>query len=383
MTDIVKSCTRLHEWFVSHALPLWSERGYDHVRGGFYEALDFSGAPLTGRPRRVRVQARQIYTFTQSALQGWCSDGEPLAAKAFDFYIDKACPDNGARGCVHQLADNGDIIDDRRDLYDQAFLLLACAARLQTGDDRARTLADRTIDFLNAELSSPNGGWLESDAGELPRRQNPHMHLFEAFIALFETTGDKTYLSYADGIHTLFRTRFYDATRSVLIEYFNADLTQTTQPKGKLIEPGHMMEWVWLLDRYEDCGGKIDHHQVDELFHRAILLGANDKGFLLDQMSLDRHAPSAAMRRLWPQTEYVKAALVMTQRSAKTAETKGAQMIDRLFETYLNQPVAGLWCDRYCKTGDAAAQDVPASILYHLYEAAAQASTHVKTIEAS
>lgn len=382
MASSVQSCTRLLNWFVEDALPLWSARGYDHVRGGFYEALDFSGAPLTDRPRRVRVQARQIYTFTQSALQGWRRDGEALAAKAFDFYIDKACPDNGARGCVHQLADNGDIIDDRRDLYDQAFLLLACAARSQAGDDRALPLAERTIAFLNAELASAHGGWRESDAGELPRRQNPHMHLFEAFIALFETTGDKTYLDYADDIHTLFVTRFYDSECNVLIEYFNADLTQAPTPKGRLVEPGHIVEWVWLLDRYERCGGKGDSALMEKLFHRAIALSADDNGFLLDRISLDRRETSA-MRRLWPQTEYIKAALALARRGTKTAAADSAQMIDRLFETYLNQSIAGLWCDQYRETGDAAAQDVPASILYHLYEAALQASIHIKNTEAS
>ena len=170
-------------------MPLWAARGYDKARGGFYETLDFSGAPVDGQPRRVRVQARQIHTFSHTALHGWRDGAEALAAEGFEYFLSRACPNGGARGCAHLLSDDGDIIDDRRDLYDQAFLLLACAARWRAARDRrALDLADRTIAFMDRELASPHGGWLESDRRETPRRQTPHMHLFEAFLALFGAT---------------------------------------------------------------------------------------------------------------------------------------------------------------------------------------------------
>ncbi|MHA7872320.1 MAG: AGE family epimerase/isomerase, partial [Hyphococcus sp.] len=82
MTDIGASCSVLRDWFVASALPLWAEKGRDPATGGFYEALAFDGSPITGRARRARVQARQIYTFTKSALKGWLPEGEPIAANA-------------------------------------------------------------------------------------------------------------------------------------------------------------------------------------------------------------------------------------------------------------------------------------------------------------
>ena len=376
--DALKSCARLRDWYVNDVLPLWLERGYDHTRGGFFETLNFDAKPVVNQPRRVRVQARQVYAFTEAALTGWLPKGEALAAEAFGFYIDRACPDDGARGCVHLLSDSGDTLDNRRDLYDQAFLLLACAARIKAGDDRARTLADQTIDFLNSELASPHGGWLESDAGELPRRQNPHMHLFEAFIALYEATGDDAYRALADKIHSLFLQYFFDEERGVLLEFFNDDLTLAPAPEGDEIEPGHMMEWVWLLDRYRDQSGADDKRTSKILFDRALELGADEQGFLADNISLagGRHSET---RRVWPQTEFIKAALVMAQQGSGSASDYAARVIDKLFNTYLDQPVAGLWCDQYDVNGVALAKNVPASILYHWHEAAAQAAAYMKS----
>ena len=377
MTDpTLTSCVRLRDWFIQDVLPLWSARGYDHQRGGFYEALDLSGAPLTDQPRRVRVQARQIYTFTQSTRKGWC-DQEALASKAFEFFIDKACPDMGARGCVHLLSDDGDVLDNRRDLYDQAFLLLACAARIKVGDIRALPLAENTIDFINGELASPHGGWQENDANSLPRRQNPHMHLFEAFMALYEATDDQQYLGIADSLYTLFLNRFYDAKTGALLEYFDTDLAPLSSPESQFIEPGHMMEWVWLLDHYRRHHRSSNDSVMAALFSRAVELGADHQGFLVDRVLLSENNTRAS-RRAWPQTEYIKASLIMALNDTKDAQANNAsQLIDKVFETYLNQPVAGLWCDQYDGAGEPAVADAPASILYHWFEAAAQASAYV------
>ena len=368
MPDPLEAIDRLNGWFRDAAAPLWARAGWDERHGGFFESLGYDGQPTRG-PRRVRVQSRQTYTFSMIAMRGWRDDAEPIAVKGFDYLITRACPDEGEQGCVHTLADDGAIIDATRDLYDQAFLLLACAGRIQAADcDRARTLAERTAAFLDRQLASPHGGWIENDRGGLPRRQNPHMHLFEAFMALYRATDESVWLDKARAVAELFNQRFYDIRTSTIIEFFAEDLKSRDAARGGEIEPGHIAEWVWLLGHFESLANDNKRDIMGALYKSAQRY-TDAGGFLPDAVGAES---STGARRLWPQTEYVKAAFTLSTSFDDAYARDGAAMINALFETYLNQPIDGLWCDQFDGAGAPIAADVPASILYHLYEAVAE-----------
>ncbi len=364
---------KFQRWFIDHALPLWAERAYDQNRGGFYEALNLDATPAINRPRRVRVQARQIHTFSQAGIRGWHGDAEELAARGFEHFLDKACPQDGARGCVHLIDDDGAVIDDKRDLYDQAFLLLACASRWQAAkDDRALALADKTIAFLDRELASPHGGWHESDKRELPRRQNPHMHLFEAFMALYRVTETERYLNYAAHILNDCFPAFYDHTNRVIVESFQEDFS--FDPQQIIIEPGHMFEWVWLLSNWEKITNGDFLSTRSRLYERGEYFGGNSQfyGFVCNRIDINDGEKRSSMR-LWPQTEYLRASC------AQGAFTRAESLIDDMFCSYLNTDVPGLWIDEFDINGAGVARDVPASILYHLHEAVVETESNKQT----
>lgn len=368
--------TAFCEWFRKEALPLWAAEGYDRARGGYFEALNFDASPSTGRARRVRTQARQIHTFSQAGLHGWQDGAEALAAEGFDYFLAQACPGGGARGCVHRLDDDGAVIDDRRDLYDQAFALLACASRWEAAQDaRALALADRTIAFLDRELLSPHGGWFESDARELPRRQNPHMHLFEAFLALYRATGRDDFLDRANALRVLFERVFFDGKEDVVREFFDAEWN-VGEGENQAIEPGHMLEWTWLLGAHDAASGEHSLDIRQRLYGRARVLGV-DPGFY-GFYDNEAHPAGGAhgAKRLWPQTEGLRAALALGR------EEDAELIAESLFKTYLAVKVPGLWIDEFDGEGRPIAKDTPASILYHLYEAAAEADAWLRAGEA-
>ena len=76
-----------------------------------------------------------------------------------------------------------------------------------------------------------------------------------------------------------------------------------------------------------------------------------------------------AAKRLWPQTEYLKASLIEARNGNDKAKILTTSLIGSLFATYLGVAKAGLWVDEFDASGTSAAKDVPASILYHLFEA--------------
>ena len=359
---------RFSAWLFEAAAPLWLNVAYDEENGGFVEALDHNGAPLLKEDRRVRVQFRQIYFFDRLFEHTADARARQLAQAGFADVRAKAYPSGETRGCVHMISAGGGVIDAKRDLYDQAFALLACASRWRTDrDPEALALAENTVAFIESNLASPHGGWLEDDAGRSPRRQNPHMHLFEAFLALHDATEDENYLKSARKIFDLFTNFFFDEKDKVLREFFDSDWSLDAD-RGNTIEPGHMMEWVWLLQKLANVAMIDVTSFQDDLFQQAIARGEDTQGFLLDAVSIG--APSdEGPRRLWPQTERVKAICARIDRHGDAALSQGAQTINAMLATYLNHTKRGLWIDSFDAKGAPSAPNAPASILYHLIDA--------------
>jgi mannose/cellobiose epimerase-like protein (N-acyl-D-glucosamine 2-epimerase family) len=129
-----------------------------------------------------------------------------------------------------------------RDTYDHAFVLLALASVYRLGQDaQVRAEIDSLVSFLDTQLRSPNGGFLEGLPPSLPRRQNPQMHLFEAMIAAFDATGDLAFQNRAAEFFNLFNANLCDPQSQVLGEYFEDDWSKI---EPVIVEPGHQAEWV-------------------------------------------------------------------------------------------------------------------------------------------
>src|SRR3954447_2892941 len=158
-SDIV---ARLKLRIIDHALPLWSGEGWDPATGGFVERLDQHGSADRTAPRRVMVQARQIYCFAKAAQMGWYPQGREIALKGLDHLLTKAKAPDGRPGFVHALSPDGTVLDPQRDTYDHAFVLLALAnVYALDRDAQVRSEIDALCGYLDAELRSSHGGFLE------------------------------------------------------------------------------------------------------------------------------------------------------------------------------------------------------------------------------
>lgn len=230
-------------------MPFWAENATDKL-GGFCEELDTEKTPNWNAARRLRVQARQIYTYVLAYNLNWFN-GLPVANKTLDFMMKNGFMPDKKFGFVHLLGSNLSVTDARRDLYDHAFYLLALAWHGRTtGEHSSFITADAVLDFMDRRLKSDKGGWLEglplNDPRNALRRQNPHMHCFEALMALFDATGSEKYLVRATEMYELFVDHFIDFKTGTITEFFEVDWTPNRGAKGKSVEPRHAAEWIWL-----------------------------------------------------------------------------------------------------------------------------------------
>src|SRR4030081_3635398 len=209
----------LRTLMTDRALPLWSREGWDSSRGGFVERLDSAGNADQLAPRRVRVQARQIYSYALAAQLGWYPQGQEIAMKGLDYLLAKAKSPDGRPGFVHLLDPDGSTMNATRDSYDHAFVLLALSTVYRLSHDaQVREEIESLLNFLDADLRSRHGGVIQGIPAALPARQNPQIHRFEARIATLDATGDPVYQSRAGELLGLFIANLYDAQRQVLGE---------------------------------------------------------------------------------------------------------------------------------------------------------------------
>lgn len=361
---------RLKARMIEHALPLWSGEGWDHATGGFIDRLTADGRADTEAPRRVMVQARQIYCFAKAAQMGWYPQGREIALKGLDFLLTKAKSPDGKPGFVHVLTPEGAVLKPLRDTYDHAFVLLALATVYALDRDaQVRAEIDALCHFLDTQLRSPNGGFLEGLPPSMPRRQNPHMHLFEAMIAVFDATHEPVFQNRAGDFFALFLANLYDKQKQLLGEYFEEDWSRI-EPVS--IEPGHQAEWAWLLKGFERITGCPTGRFRGELLASALRYRDEATGCLVDEGDTAGNIKRST-RRLWPQSEIAKAWIGQAEAGEAGAADEARAALVRLERYYLSHPVAGGWHDQFDRNGNSLVATIPASSFYHVLCAVTEA----------
>jgi mannose-6-phosphate isomerase len=128
-----------------------------------------------------------------------------------------------------------------------------------------------------------------------------------------------------------------------------------------------MMEWVWLCRRYARASGRPVDDVTARLFDAAERTGRDAaSGFLVDEVAADGRI-LLATRRIWPQTEYLKALLLEGEaRGDARLFARADELAARLLATYFADCPVGCWRDRFDLDGRLVSDHIPASILYHV-----------------
>jgi mannose-1-phosphate guanylyltransferase/mannose-6-phosphate isomerase len=356
---------RFADWLRLRALPIWATLGQT-ADGVFSEVIGMDGRSVKTW-RRARVQSRQVYVFAQAGQLGWegpwarCVD-DGIACLVADFLRDDGL-------CRTLLAADGTPLDETAMVYDQAFVMLALAVAKEAGcaeptlEARALTIRDQL-----QRRAEPNGGIAEG--GAHTHQSNCHMHLLEACLAWEEIGGDDGWTTFTDQIVALAQTTFIDPNGGFLREFFGPDWTPAPGEAGRLIEPGHQFEWAWLMARYartrRDAGALAvarrlyEHGRTGVSEHLAVTVDAmNDDGTIRSQRA-----------RLWPQTEWLKASLILAELSRdgeREAYLDDAAAAQRALWFYLCD--TGLWRDKRLPDRGFIDEPAPASSFYHIMAA--------------
>lgn len=363
--SIHQSATELSHWLVAEAYPLWATVGRDPVYGGFHESLDQDGRPGY-EPRRIRVQARQVYAFARAPSFGWAGDAAELVRAGLS-YIRRHYrrPDGLFRTLV---APDGTPLDDRAYLYDQTFVLLALAESQKVLGAQPDLLEEgqQLRETLYRLLKRRDQGFSSGIPEAVPLLANPHMHLLEAALAWMEVSPDPAWQALAEEIVALALARLIDPASGALREQFAADWSVLGPEAGPPVEPGHLFEWAWLLFRWSRGRPGAVFSCAARLVEIAETHGVRD-GVGVNSLTEDlRMGDSTA--RLWVQTERVKAGNYLARHAGTAAHGSVLSQAITGMRRYLRTRIPGLWHD-LLDDGNFVPGRSPASTFYHIVSA--------------
>lgn len=381
---------RLTEYVTQALLPKWRIVGVDPAQGCFQERLDLALTPIDMGYQRLLVQCRQIFSFSEGAVLGCPSWARQVASDGFDFMLAKFW-DKRRGGWVFSLGEGGAFSSATRHLYAHAFVILACSAYFRaTGERDALQWAERTLEFIQRHFRGvTNHGFVTALDGKLldlreSRQQNPHMHLFEACMMMYELTSQEEFAQVVEEIISLLLDAFVEPRTGTLTEYFD-DQWLPDAAQGDVLEPGHHVEWVWLIHRWlwiareKSLVTREDELRevADRLLSWAIKFGIDTQyGGVFGEVNRQGAVVNEA-KRIWPLVEAIKALRFVSVESNGRPQVSGLadKLSQLLFARYIGVGGDdGTWVEFLARDLQPLTNYMPGSTPYHIVMAARELS---------
>jgi cellobiose epimerase len=229
----------------------WLEHGPDPVSGGFHATLDRQGNPISPEDKGLIQQARQLWM-----LSTWYERREPtpalleLATRQYAF-LSQSFVDAVDGAFVYKVSRDGSrVVDGRKQLFAESYAIygLATYGRVFRNADATALALARFESIDESRHDAANGGYDQrGDPGNLTpgaaKDTNTHLHLLEAFTALYEATADVLVAARLSELVNLFTTRLLQPSGYVHAE-FGLDWAPFGTPR---VSYGHDLETAWLL----------------------------------------------------------------------------------------------------------------------------------------
>lgn len=294
--------------------------------------LDEAGVLRLGGASELWITTRMTYAFALATL--WGRPGAALLCRHGLAALDGALRDR-THGGWFTVVRGTEVLDETKNAYETAFVVLCSSAALTAGVDEARPLLDEALRILDSQFWSEADG-LSADAANQDfsaldpyRGANANMHLTEAYLAAGDALGDPRYHSRAltiatrliDGHarrHAWRLPEHYDTHWHPLLDHHRDEPRHPRQPYG--ITPGHLLEWSRLLVCLEHSLDTPPQWLLDasvQLFDRGMSDGWDDElGGVIYTVDHDGR-PLVTDRLHWVTAEAIGAAATLALRTGE------------------------------------------------------------------
>jgi len=260
--EVLKIKEEAHNHLVNELLPFWTSRMIDEKNGGFLTHFDKEGKDTGEDEKSLIAQTRCLYTLASAHRAGY-GDGKlaAMARHGADFLINKMW-DRKNEGFYWMMDRKGNVKIDQKIIYGQSFAIYSLSEyTLATGDRRGIEYAEKVFDLIQKYCADTMyGGYWEmferdwtlrgpGSAGGDRKTLDVHMHLMEAFTALYECTGRDVHRRKLLEVIDILQHRINHSRYRTGIPQFFKDWTIAPQIKFEII-------WGW--DRFTGEGKKAN-----------------------------------------------------------------------------------------------------------------------------
>jgi mannobiose 2-epimerase len=230
----------------------WLTHGVDTANGGFYGTLNTQGVAVAPRDKGLIQQTRHLWTFSvYFERRGRLPAAKAAADSAYQFIVSHM-RDAGDGEFYFKVDETGTtVVDGKKLLYAEGFAVYALAEygrifNVQAAKDYAlacfRSMDARAHDATNKGYDQLRDapGWL---AAGVEKETNTHIHLMEAFTALYAATSDAAVGVRLNELIDVVVTKLLQPTNYVA-QSFKANWIPTGAP---YVSYGHDLETAWLL----------------------------------------------------------------------------------------------------------------------------------------
>ena len=318
MELLKKLSAQVEQELIEDLVPYWAKFTIDNINGGFVGRVNCNNKKVYEAEKGGILNARLLWAFSATYKKFDIPALKEAAHRSFKYFVQYFI-DKEYGGFFWILDAKGNVVDDRKQIYAQAFGIYGLVEYYSVFKDReALRLAYNLFHLIEKHARDhENGGYFEAynrcwelngdvrlsekDENE-PKSMNTHLHILEAYTNLYRYAPNKELGSRLEELILIFCNHIIAKDEKSLVNFMGLDWV----PKSDTISYGHDIEASWLLtEAAEVLGCKTIFSRVK---HSAILLarsvlenGVDSDGGLLNEENFIEIIDSD--KDWWPQAE--------------------------------------------------------------------------------
>ena len=325
-------------------IPFW-EGLKDEENGGYYGYMDYDLHVNRQYEKGCILNSRILWFFSNAYKLLKKENLKADAAHAYRF-LKEYCLDPEYGGVFWSVTCDGQVKDDTKHTYNQAFAVYALASYYDAvKDEEALELAKKLMHLIEEKCTDSSGYYLEaftrdfrpadneklSENGVMAEKtMNTLLHVFEAYTELYRTDREEPV---AERLRFMMDTKIYNHTLGRQEVFFDKDWNSLID----LYSYGHDIETAWLVDRGTEILGDPEYERKMSPITREITKHIYERAFYKGAlMNEAENGVQDRTRVWWVQAEGIVGFVNGYQKNLQDVDyLKAAGMLWEYIEVYL------------------------------------------------